>query len=72
MISPATVMAPLLVCGLELLVTDQLTVLSVADAEAQDTFELGEDGVQLVELGVTDSDPDEAAAPTIRLVLLNE
>ena len=72
MISPATIRAPLLVWEPGLLVTDQLTVLLAADIEAQDTFELAEEGVQLVELGVTDSEPDEAAAPTIRLVLLNE
>jgi hypothetical protein len=72
MISPAIIRAPLLVWELGLLVTVQLIALLVADIEAQATFELAEDGVQLVELGVTDSDPAEAASPTIRLVLLNE
>jgi hypothetical protein len=68
---PPTLRDPFLLCELVLAVTDQLTVLPMVRAEAQDTLELAVAGAQSAEDGVTEMVPADPAAQTVRLVALS-
>ena len=67
---PATLKDPILLSEPLLAVTDQLTVSPETETEAHETLELAVTAPQVVELGVTVMLPEEAAAPTLRLVAL--
>ena len=69
--SPATLKDPLRACEPGLAATDHMIFLPKIEAEAQGTFEVMGGAPQSVGLKLNVVTPDDAAAPTFNLMVLN-